>query len=75
MNIFIQIVDNTERPSSLLVGKDGLQVIGVLPHCSIIRPKTKEDAIKLIDFLTENYLKDCKCRGIFHEEDCPKRVK
>lgn len=56
MDKFISIVDHTERTSTLSMEKDGLQVIGGLPHCTVFNPKTKEDAIKLIKYLCTKHL-------------------
>lgn len=51
---YISIIDSNDRSSTLDLGYDGeITVIGVLPHGSIIQPKTINDAHKLIVWLNE----------------------
>ena len=56
---FITVTDQTGRNSSLAIdargANDKLVVIGVLPHCSEIRPSTTEDAQKLLDWLVREF--------------------
>lgn len=51
---FITVIDATGRSSSLgcPVNGGGLEVIGSLPHQSIIQPASIVDAKNLIDWLT-----------------------
>ncbi len=56
MDKFISVVDQTGRTSTLSLEKDGIQIIGVLNHCDIINPKTREDAQKLINYLSEKFM-------------------
>ena len=46
---------NENDTSSLLVKPDRLEVVGVLPHNTSIKPHTREDAQKLLDWLLTNY--------------------
>ena len=53
-NQYISIVDSNNRTSTLDLGYDSeITVIGVLPHGSIIQPKTVKDAQKLIVWLNK----------------------
>jgi hypothetical protein len=53
MSNYISVVDENDRKSTLDLQDDGIQVIGVLPHNSIIVPDTVEDAEALIDWLED----------------------
>ena len=46
---------NEDDTPSLQVYPDRLQVIGNLPHASSIKPHTREDAQRLLDWLLVNY--------------------
>ncbi len=52
---FISVVDETGRTSSLALNHGGkndtLRVVGVLSHCSEIKPTTSQDRDKLVNFL------------------------
>ena len=46
---------NEDDTSSLWIRPDKLMVVGNLPHETSIRPHTREDAQRLLDWLLANY--------------------
>jgi hypothetical protein len=68
MNRFIEVIDQNGRHSSIFIEKKHLEIVGVLPHCSKIQPKTPEDADKLIVWLKEWKKKQGAHQQIFQLE-------
>lgn len=48
---FITVTDHTGRNSSLMIAKDHLKVVGVLPHCHKIVPASRRDALAMIEWM------------------------
>jgi hypothetical protein len=52
----ISIVDQNGRTSTLSLTDKGIEVVGVLPHNSVIEIKSRQDALELINFISARYL-------------------
>lgn len=60
MNKFVTIEDQNKRRSSLQILADRLVVVGILPHGSLIKPASIEDANELIAWLIQWEEAQCK---------------
>jgi len=54
---YVEITDQSGRQSSIEIGTSKLIIVGALPHCSEVRPKTIDDAIDLRNWL-DRYIAD-----------------